>query len=108
MIRPISLSVATLLAVALPSFAFAQAGLSGIHRSVMALDKNFDVADKNRDGKLSKEEAQAGPVAFIATNFDAIDKSHTGFVTKSDVHAYIAAMLMRSQPKPPAGTPEQP
>jgi len=101
-IRPISLSVAALLAVGLPSFAFAQTGMNGINQTVMALDKNFDVADKDRDGKLTREEAKAGPVAFIATNFDAIDKNHTGFVTKTDVHTFIAAGLMKSQPKAPA------
>ena len=108
MIRPISLSIAALLAVGLPSFAFAQSGFNGINQTVMTLDKNFDIADKNHDGKLSKEEAKAGPVAFIATNFDAIDKNHTGFVTKTDVHTFIAAGLMKSQPKPPAEPAGQP
>lgn len=89
---------AMLLIMGAPSFTLAQSGLNGISRSVQVLDKNFDIADKNRDGKLSKQEALSGPVPFIARNFDAIDVTHTGFVTKADVHAFIERMLMRSQP----------
>lgn len=92
-----------MLAVAgMPTSLLAQTGLSGITRSVQVLDKNFDVADANHDGKLSRQEAQSGPVAFIARHFDAIDTRHAGLVSKADVHAYIARMLMRSQPKAPA------
>ncbi|MBD8900037.1 EF-hand domain-containing protein [Rhodanobacter sp. DHG33] len=89
-----------LLATGLPVCLHAQTGLNGIVRGVTDLDKSFDAADRNHDGKLSKAEAQAGSVAFITTHFDAIDVHHTGFVTKADVHAYIAHMLMRSQPAP--------
>jgi hypothetical protein len=90
------------LAAGLPTVLHAQNGMGRIVNSVATLDKNFDVADRNRDGKLDKAEAQAGPVAFIARHFDAIDSGHTGFVSKADVHAYIARMLMRSQPAPAA------
>lgn len=95
---------AMLVVAGTPTALLAQSGLSGITRSVQKLDKNFDIADANRDGKLSLEEAQAGPVTFIARHFDAIDTHHAGLVSKADVHAYIAHMLMRSQPKPPAAT----
>lgn len=88
------------LAACLPTALLAQNGMGGIVRGVATLDKNFDIADANHDGKLSKAEAQAGPVAFIAIHFDAIDASRTGLVTKADVHAYIARMLLRSQPAP--------
>lgn len=100
--RLIPLFVATLLVIGLPTQVTAQTGLNEISRSVRELDKNFDVADKNRDGKLTKQEAQSGPVPFIARNFDAIDTHHAGVVTKSDVHAYIGRMLLRSQPAAPA------
>ena len=98
MSRWLPLIVALVMAVGLPTSAVAQSGLGGISRSVRALDRNFDIADRNHDGKLSKEEAQAGPVPFIASNFDAIDTNHTGSVSKEDVHDYIVRMLMRSQP----------
>ena len=83
---------------------FAQAGLTGITQNVRQLDKNFDIADKNHDGKLSREEAKAGPVPFIAKHFDAIDASRSGFVTKADVHAYIGKALTRSQASPPVSS----
>jgi hypothetical protein len=86
------------LAFCLPTGLHAQTGLNSIVRGVTDLDKSFDAADRNHDGKLSKAEAQAGSVAFITTHFDAIDVHHTGFVTKAEVHAYIAHMLMSSQP----------
>ena len=88
--------------VGLPASVAAQTGLSGISRNVQILDTNFDIADKNHDGMLSREEAQAGPVSFIAKNFDAIDTRHTGLVSKADVHAYMGRMVMRSQPSPAA------
>ncbi|MDO1527858.1 EF-hand domain-containing protein [Fulvimonas sp. R45] len=88
------------LAACLPTALLAQNGMGRIVQGVATLDRNFDIADANRDGKLSKAEAQAGPVAFIASHFDAIDAGHTGFVSKADVHAYIVRMLMRSQPAP--------
>jgi len=94
----VPLIVALVMAVGLPTSVVAQSGFGGISRSVQALDKNFGISDKNHDGKLSREEAQAGPVPFIAKNFDAIDTNHTGLVSKEDVHNYIARMLMRSQP----------
>lgn len=84
--------------------ALAQTGLNGLVHSVHVLDKNFDIADKNHDGKLDRHEAQNGPVPFIANHFDAIDSRRTGFVSKTDVHNYISQMLMRSQPAPPTST----
>ncbi|MHB1058284.1 MAG: EF-hand domain-containing protein [Rhodanobacter sp.] len=83
-----------------PSSAFAQNGLGGIVDSVSRLDRNFDAADRNRDGLLSKDEAQAGHVAFIARNFDAIDTARRGLVSKDDVHAFIRHWLMQRQPAP--------
>jgi hypothetical protein len=80
-----------------PAMAWAQTGLNEIVRAVQASDKNFDIADKNHDGMLTRAEAEAGPVPFIARNFDAIDTTHRGAVTKKEVHAYIANMLTRSQ-----------
>jgi hypothetical protein len=105
--RLLPLFVTAVLLVSLCAPVVAQTGLAGISRSVRSLDKNFDIADKNHDGKLSREEAQAGPVPFIARNFDAIDAKQTGLVSKEDVHAYIAQMLMRSQPSG-ASSPAKP
>lgn len=86
--------------VSAPLPAAAQSGLGSIVDSVNRLDKNFDAADRNHDGLLSKDEAEAGHVAFIAKNFDAIDTSKRGLVSKDDVHAYIRRLLMRGQAAP--------
>ena len=84
----------------LPSFAIAQAGLSGVATSMMTLDRNFDIADRNHDGLLSKDEAKAGHVPFIVKNFDAIDTQHRGLVSKDDVHDFIKKSLGHTPPAP--------
>ena len=84
----------------LPSPAAAQAGLSGVSTRVMTLDRNFDIADKNHDGLLSKDEAKAGHVPFIVKNFDAIDTQHRGLVSKDDVHDFIKNSLAHTPPAP--------
>jgi hypothetical protein len=78
----------------------AQNGLGSIVDTVSKMDTNFDAADRNRDGLLSKDEAKAGHVAFVVRNFDAIDTTKRGLVSKDDVHAFIRNWLMRRQPTP--------
>ncbi len=56
------------------------------------IDKNFDAADKNHDGKLTREEAKSGSTPLIANHFDAMDDGHKGYVTKADVHASFDAI----------------
>lgn len=75
----------------------AQIGLNELARNVKALDKNFDAADKNHDGMLTRQEAQTVP--FVATNFDAIDVKNRGSVSKQDVHDYIARALKSTSNK---------
>jgi hypothetical protein len=96
MTRFIRATVAFAMLTSLPLASMAQSGLNEITRAIQAQDKNFDIADKNHDGLLTKQEAENGPVPFIARNFDAIDTAHRGVVSKKDVHTYIANMLMRS------------
>jgi Ca2+-binding EF-hand superfamily protein len=67
---------------ALPTLSIAQTGMTQIAKSVREMDKNFDVADKNHDGKLTREEAQSGSTPMIANHFDAIDADHKGYVTR--------------------------
>jgi len=77
-----------------------ETGLAGIVDSVSRLDKNFDIADRNRDGLLSRDEANAGHVPFLVRHFDAIDVAKRGLVSKNDLHAFIRRWLMQSQPAP--------
>ena len=84
----------TLLALMLATLgpAHAQAGLGYLTKKVDVAIKNFDAADRNHDGLLSKEEAQKGNVPFIAKHFDQIDRAHRGQVSKEDVAAYIKSL----------------
>lgn len=64
-----------------PSTAEAQAKLA----------ERFKMADVNHDGKLTREEAQAGmPGAY--NHFDKIDRKNKGYVTEKEVGAYWGAM----------------
>jgi hypothetical protein len=76
----------------------AQTGLGRLADSMDKLDRNFDAADKNRDGLLSRDEAKNGNVPFVVKNFDAIDAKDQGLVSKDDVHAFVKQLLMRRQP----------
>jgi hypothetical protein len=102
--RVILVALAFVAYAVLPMSAIAQSGLSGISNSVQTLDINFDAADANHDGLLSKDEAKAGHVPFIVKNFDAIDTQHRGLISKDDVHQFIQRALMRSQPAPASST----
>lgn len=85
---------------ALPTLSLAQTGMTHIAKSVREIDKNFDVADKNHDGKLTREEAQSGSTPMISNHFDAIDTGHKGYVTKADVHTFIQRNLTRGHAAP--------
>jgi hypothetical protein len=71
---------------------------------MMTLDKNFDIADRNHDRFLSKDEAKAGHVPFIVKNFDAIDTQHRGLVSKDDVHDFIKKSMAHTPQAPAAST----
>lgn len=92
------------LSLALATGAVAQTGLGYLANKADIAMKNFEAADRNHDGLLSKEEAQAGKTPFIAKHFDKIDREHRGQVSKQDVAAYVESL---SRPKP-AGTASSP
>ncbi len=50
------------------------------------IDERFAKADKNQDGKLTLEEAQAG-MPKVAANFDKIDTQKKGYVTVDQIKA---------------------
>lgn len=82
----------------------AQIGMGAITNQYDKASKNFDIADKNHDGLLTKEEAEKGPVPFIRAHFDAIDKNHRGAVSKQDVADYIKSMHEQKAPAPASTT----
>lgn len=80
--------------------AHAQHGMGSLSSDASMALKNMKIADRNKDGLISREEAEKGPVPFIRAHFDAIDREHRGAVSADDVKAYIASL----QRKPPAAS----
>jgi len=54
------------------------------------LQKRFEAADANRDGKLTREEAQA-KMPRIYKSFDAIDAGHTGAISLADIESFLVS-----------------
>lgn len=54
------------------------------HNKLMAkdVDAAFNRADANRDGKLSRQEAQHFPA--VVPRFDQIDSNHDGFLSRDE------------------------
>jgi Ca2+-binding EF-hand superfamily protein len=101
--RVTRLMFATLVAIGAVASIHAQTGLGGIANQYQNIAKNFDIADKNHDGLLTKEEAEKGPVPFIRAHFDEIDKTHRGVVSKQDVADYVRS-LQKPAPAPASST----
>ncbi len=55
-------------------------------RTDQEIDQRFAAADKNKDGKLTLEEAKAG-MPRVAANFQRIDQQDRGYVTAADIKA---------------------
>ena len=61
--------------------------------------KNFIVADKDKDGFLTREEAQDSHLPLVAKNFDRIDTNHTGKVSEAQIEDFLrAGAKAQSQP----------
>jgi len=65
------------------------AGQEGAARMKERLQERFAVADTNRDGSLSAEEAKAG-MPFVHRHFGEIDSAGKGSVTQAQIEAYVA------------------
>ncbi len=70
-----------LIAAALTTTVYAQES-----RADQEIDQRFAAADKNKDGKLTLEEAKAG-MPRVAANFQRIDQQNKGYVTAADIKA---------------------
>ena len=55
-------------------------------RTDKEIDRRFAMADKNKDGKLTLEEAKAG-IPRVAANFSRIDTQNKGYVTAAEIKA---------------------
>lgn len=59
-------------------------------RAMEQLDQRFAAADRDRDGRLTRDEARAG-MPWVERNFDGIDTAGAGAVTLSQLKAYARA-----------------
>ncbi len=67
-----------------------KAAMKGMKKGMYEKGKAaFEKADKDHDGTLTKEEAQAMP--RVAKNFDAIDADKDGTVSLEEIHAFMKA-----------------
>ncbi len=78
--------IAAMLAVTSSAFAGSPADGAKGDRAHKAHER-MKAADKNADGKISREEADAS-MPRLAKKFDAIDANKDGFVTKDEMKAF--------------------
>ena len=74
--------------VAFAAVAVAQTPTASQQKQIKDAEERFAAADKNADGKLTLEEAQAG-MPRIASNFKKIDTNNDGFVTIEEIKVMI-------------------
>ncbi len=55
------------------------------------LRANFDAADTTGAGSITRAQAQAAGLGFVANHFDRIDAGATGRVTFDDLKRYLRA-----------------
>jgi Ca2+-binding EF-hand superfamily protein len=55
------------------------------------LRTKFKASDKNKDGKLTQQEAKDGGMTRIASNFSRVDTDKDGYVTLAQLEAQLAA-----------------
>ena len=63
---------------------------STAHRGRMTMKQRFEAANTTHDGKLTKEQAQAGHMRSVVRDFDKIDTAKRGYVSYDEVRAYQA------------------
>ncbi|WP_411881848.1 EF-hand domain-containing protein [Polaromonas sp. YR568] len=91
-------ALALLSTVALAAAAQAQApNAARLEKARTELQKRFEAADTNRDGKLTREEAQA-KMPRIYKSFDAIDAGHTGAISLADIETFLVSKKGSRQP----------
>ncbi|WP_042260783.1 hypothetical protein [Paraburkholderia heleia] len=83
-------------AVCVPASAQALPGSSGatgsarVERMMAQLQGRFAAANTTHDGKLTREQAQAG-MPMVAQHFDEIDAQKAGFVTLAQIEDFMRA-----------------
>lgn len=85
-------TLAKIAAIAAAAFTLAPAAHADAYQDRLAeLRTKFKASDKNKDGKLTQQEAKDGGMTRIASNFSRIDTDKDGFVTLAQLEAQLAA-----------------
>ncbi len=78
-------------AVAAASIVLAPAAYADTYEQELAqLRSAFANADKNKDGKLTKQEAKDGGMRRLSNNFSRVDTDGDGYVTLPQLEARLA------------------
>jgi hypothetical protein len=80
-------------AVSVPASAQTMPGADGgarMERMMAQVQERFAAANTTHDGKLTREQAQAG-MPKVAQHFDEIDSQKAGFVTLAQIEDFMRA-----------------
>ena len=90
----ISSLAATLLASATcMQITYAHAGEMRHPQYLSKFERQFNAADKDGDGALTRQEAEAAGMRHILESFDRIDANKDGKVTQEEIRAMILSRL---------------
>ena len=96
------LAAASLLAVAAPAFAGDDDAMKA--KVARRVDEVFAKLDTDKDGRISRAEAEKGPK--LSKSFDKVDTDHDGFVSRAEMSAAVERRMQKQQQKkqqqPPA------
>lgn len=76
-------------AQAAPQSAQPAQGSQRMERAMQQLQTRFATANTTHDGKLTREQAQAG-MPRVAQHFDEIDTQKQGFITLAQIENFMA------------------
>lgn len=66
-------------------------------QAAQKLQREFDAADTGHRGYLTKEQAQAAGLGYVAKHFDKMDLHQTGKVRFKDVQRFMAEHAAQTQ-----------
>ena len=85
-------TLAKIAAFAAATMIFAPAAHADAYQDRLTeLRAKFKASDKNKDGKLTQQEAKDGGMTRIAANFSRVDTDKDGHVTLAQLEAQLAA-----------------
>ncbi len=68
----------------------------------MNLRQRFEAANTSRDGRLTREQAQAAGMHMVVARFNQIDVDRKGYVTLQDIAAFRQARHQQQQAQQPS------